>query len=78
MAISRVMPAGSEPEVGAIEPVVGDSVLVCVDCGGGFLFTAGERAFYDSKCLSVPKRCPECRATRRRTLVKEVRHGQST
>lgn len=48
-----------------------DKPLTCVDCGREFLFTAGERAFYFSKRLSEPKRCPECRRLRRERLVPE-------
>lgn len=35
--------------------------LVCSDCGGGFLFEAGEQAFFTERGLSDPKRCPDCR-----------------
>ena len=45
-----------------------DQVLECVDCGEEFIFEAGEQAYFQSKELSTPKRCPECRARRRRLL----------
>lgn len=55
-----------------------DKCLTCLDCGDSFLFEAGEQAFFESKHLSIPKRCPECRKARRLTLVpdkgKEVPH----
>lgn len=47
-----------------------DKPLVCVECGKGFQFTASEQAFYRSKQLSEPKRCPECLRLRRERLVK--------
>jgi len=43
-----------------------DKTLTCVECGAEFVFTAGEQEFYDSRGLeNEPKRCPDCRATRR-------------
>lgn len=44
-----------------------DEKLVCEDCGSEFVFTAGEQEFYAEKGLvNKPKRCPECRKTRRK------------
>ena len=43
-----------------------DSTLICVDCGGEFVFTTGEQEFF--KCrgfANEPKRCRSCRAVRR-------------
>ncbi|MSQ41767.1 MAG: hypothetical protein EXR65_01835 [Dehalococcoidia bacterium] len=43
-----------------------DRDLTCRDCGGSFIFTAGEQEFYASKGLqNDPVRCPSCRATRK-------------
>ena len=43
-----------------------DRELACRDCGGGFVFTAGEQEFYATKGLEHdPVRCPNCRATRK-------------
>ncbi len=43
-----------------------DKTLTCIECGQEFIFTAGEQEFYLSRNLmNEPKRCPECRATRR-------------
>ena len=43
-----------------------DRELACRDCGGGFVFTAGEQEFYSTKGLEHdPVRCPSCRATRK-------------
>lgn len=39
-------------------------LLKCMDCGAEF-FTEGERNFYESKGLTMPKRCKPCRNTRR-------------
>ncbi len=46
-----------------------DTLLRCVECGLTFVFSTGERAFFISKSLSIPKRCPDCRRRRRATLV---------
>ena len=47
-----------------------DQTLKCIDCGTNFCFSAGEQAFFASKRppLMPPKRCPECRAFRKRTI----------
>lgn len=39
-------------------------LLECMDCGVEF-FTEGEKKFYDSKGLTMPKRCKPCRDKRR-------------
>lgn len=39
----------------------GDRRLVCAECGGDFLFEAGEQAFFAERGLTEPKRCPPCR-----------------
>lgn len=31
-----------------------------------YVITAGEKEFYESKEMQLPKRCPECRARRKR------------
>ena len=46
-----------------------DIALLCVDCGTEFVFTADEQRYFRSKQLSIPKRCPACRAERRARLV---------
>ena len=45
--------------------------LICCDCNRPFIFSAGEQTFFWSKGLSAPKRCPQCRAIRKLTLVRE-------
>ena len=43
-----------------------DKTLECADCGASFVFSAGEQEFFASKgYTNEPKRCPECRQTRR-------------
>lgn len=43
-----------------------DVTLTCRDCGGTFLFTSSEQAFYNERGFVPPSRCPDCRAIRRR------------
>ena len=45
-------------------------LLKCIDCGAGF-FTEGEKNFYESKGLSMPKRCKSCRDKRKLWLEQE-------
>ena len=43
-----------------------DKTLTCCECGREFTFTTGEQEFYQSRGLmNEPRRCSECRATRR-------------
>ena len=43
-----------------------DKTLECADCGNEFTFTAEEQEFFQSKgYTNEPKRCPECRQTRK-------------
>ena len=43
-----------------------DKTLTCRDCGGQFVFTAGEQEFYASKGFAnEPTRCPSCRQARK-------------
>ena len=50
-----------------------DRVLQCVDCGGDFVFTAGEQSFFHDKRLkNEPKRCKPCKAKR----VSELSQGE--
>ena len=38
-----------------------DKEINCKDCGGPFVFTAGEQEFYAQKGLqNEPARCPRC------------------
>ncbi len=38
--------------------------LICADCGRTFAFTYGEKAFYDERGMTLPKRCEACRKAR--------------
>ena len=43
-----------------------DKSLQCSDCGTTFTFSAGEQEFFQSKGFTnEPKRCPQCRRTRK-------------
>ncbi len=42
-----------------------DRILICADCGGEFIFTAGEQLFFlDKQFKNDPKRCKLCKAKR--------------
>jgi CxxC-x17-CxxC domain-containing protein len=42
-----------------------DRILVCADCNGEFVFTAGEQLFfYDKQFKNDPKRCKPCKSRR--------------
>lgn len=42
-----------------------DRLLTCADCGGEFIFTAGEQLFFfDKQFKNDPKRCKPCKSTR--------------
>ncbi len=42
-----------------------DKVLVCIDCGADFVFTAGEQLFFrDKNFKNEPKRCKNCKSKR--------------
>ena len=56
----------------------GDLTLTCVDCGAQFVFTSGEVAYYQSKLLTITKRCPECRKLRRVTLNPDTRQAEAS
>ena len=43
-----------------------DRSLTCQECGQPFVFTAGEQEFFASRGFSEPRRCPSCRAARKR------------
>lgn len=55
-------------EQNQIKQTFQDRTLSCVDCGESFVWTAGNQAFYRSKSLSQPRRCPSCCALRKSTL----------
>jgi len=52
-----------------------DRVLLCIDCGAEFTFTAGEQVFFHDKNLkNEPKRCKPCKGKR----VAVLSHGDHT
>ncbi|HXX01676.1 MAG TPA: zinc-ribbon domain containing protein [Candidatus Acidoferrales bacterium] len=54
-----------------------DKVLQCVDCGGEFIFTAGEQLFFhDKQFKNEPKRCKACKAKRVSVLGAAPASGQ--
>ena len=38
-----------------------DQTIICRRCGTTFSFSEGEQEFYNSKNLSAPQRCKDCR-----------------
>lgn len=48
-----------------------DRLLTCADCGGEFIFTAGEQLFFfDKQFKNDPKRCKPCKSKRAGVGVK--------
>jgi len=48
-----------------------DRLLACADCGGDFIFTAGEQLFFfDKQFKNDPKRCKPCKSKRAGTDMK--------
>ncbi len=47
-----------------------DRIIKCMDCGGDFVFTAGEQLFFfDKQFKNDPKRCKPCKAKRAATAA---------
>ena len=47
-----------------------DKGIKCVDCGGEFIWTAGEQVFYHDKGLkNPPKRCKSCKQAKNERLA---------
>ena len=60
----RSQSRGEEP--GGQPVALSDRTLTCVECGGEFIFTAGEQEFFQARGFgNEPKRCRSCRAVRR-------------
>ena len=48
-----------------------DRLLTCADCGGEFIFTAGEQLFFfDKQFKNDPKRCKPCKSKRSTATVR--------
>lgn len=46
-----------------------DTEILCVDCNGVFIWTAGEQTFFRDKGLqNPPKRCKECKKAKNERL----------
>jgi hypothetical protein len=48
-------------------------VRTCIDCRGSFRMTANEVAWYRTRRLHQPRRCPACRKARRAASEAEER-----
>lgn len=53
-------------------------MLICKICGAEFDFSPGEQTFYKDRGLEPPKRCPECRAKKRREVKSNDRVSRET
>ncbi len=42
-----------------------DQQISCADCGRRFVWSAGEQQFFRERGLQAPRRCRDCRATKR-------------
>jgi hypothetical protein len=48
------------------QEVTQDKELKCVDCGGSFLWTAGEQEYFKERGFTnEPKRCKPCRQAKK-------------
>ncbi len=53
------------PQTGEAVMEFVDRLLTCADCGGEFIFTAGEQLFFfDKQFKNDPKRCKPCKSKR--------------
>jgi CxxC-x17-CxxC domain-containing protein len=51
-------------------PEYQDRSIMCVDCGGDFIWTAGEQVFFHDKGLkNEPKRCKPCKQAKNDRLA---------
>ncbi|MCI0486308.1 MAG: zinc-ribbon domain containing protein [Blastocatellia bacterium] len=54
-----------------------DKMLICMDCGVEFVFTAGEQLFFADKGLqNAPKRCKSCKARKNERIMTARRRHQ--
>ena len=44
--------------------------IKCIDCGKEFDFSPAEQKFYLQRGFSFPKRCPECRDSKKKDVLK--------
>jgi CxxC-x17-CxxC domain-containing protein len=53
-----------------------DRLLTCADCGGEFIFTAGEQLFFfDKQFKNDPKRCKPCKSKRAGAAARAIGAG---
>lgn len=52
-----------------------DKTITCIDCGGDFIWTRGEQAYYAERNFSQPRRCAKCRAARKNSTAPEGAAG---
>jgi CxxC-x17-CxxC domain-containing protein len=73
------MPTGISPffrKTGEAAMEFVDRILTCADCGGEFIFTAGEQLFFfDKQFKNDPKRCKPCKF--KRAGIASLRPGAS-
>jgi len=54
-----------------------DRILICSDCGGEFIFTAGEQLFFlDKQFKNDPKRCKPCKSRRGARGAEALANGE--
>lgn len=52
-----------------------DITIACVDCRAEFTFGVGEQEFFLQKGFDPPKRCPDCRAAKKRAKEGGQQYG---
>src|SRR3982750_527831 len=64
------------PRIGRAAMEFLDRLLTCADCGGEFIFTAGEQLFFfDKQFKNDPKRCKPCKSKRAGAAARAVGAG---
>lgn len=58
-----------QPEYPETESSYKDIELQCIDCPKTFTFSAGEQEFFARNNYVQPKRCPDCRAAKKRRMA---------
>lgn len=48
-----------------------ERTIVCKECGATFTISDNEAKWYEEKGFEVPKRCKDCRKSRRRNKSRE-------
>lgn len=51
-------------------PEIEDRPMMCIDCGGNFIWSVGEQVFFRDKGLqNPPKRCKECKQAKNERIA---------